>query len=57
MVFSIGEVAKMLRVSTPSLRRWEKNGLIAKCERRPTGRREYTESDIKAIREFLSQKS
>ena len=56
MVYSIGEVAKMLKVSTESLRSWEKQGLIPKPNRRPTNQREYTEQGIKAIREFLKDK-
>lgn len=56
MTYSIGEVAKMFRVSTESLRSWEKQGLIPKPYRRLTNRRQYADDDIKAIREFLSQK-
>jgi len=56
MTYSIGEVAKMLRVSVYSLRKWEKAGLIPKPARRPTNQREYTDADIKAIKQFLSQK-
>ena len=57
MTYSIGEVAKMLEVSSASLRSWEKEGLIPKPYRRPTNRRRYTQEDIKAIREFLNQKN
>jgi len=57
MAYSIGEVAKMVRVSTVSLRSWEKQRLIPKPNRRPTNQREYTEQDILAIRNFLSQKN
>lgn len=56
MTYSIGEVAKMFRVSTQSLRCWEKQNLIPKPYRRPTNFREYSDADIEAIREFLSQK-
>ncbi|MFC1990017.1 MerR family DNA-binding transcriptional regulator [Chloroflexota bacterium] len=56
MTYSIGEVAKMLRVSNGSLRTYEKQGLIPKPQRRPTGHREYTDEDVKAIQEFLSKK-
>jgi len=57
MTYSIGEVAKMLRVSTQSLRAWEKQRLIPEPQRRPTNIREYTEGDIKTIREFLNKKN
>ena len=56
MVYSIGEVAKMLRVSPQSLRSWQKQGLIPQVGRRPTNQREYTDANIEAIKEFLSQK-
>jgi DNA-binding transcriptional MerR regulator len=57
MTYHIGEVAKMFDISTESLRSWEKQGLIPKPYRRPTNRRQYTQEDIKAIREFLNQKN
>lgn len=57
MTYSIGEVAKMLRVSTESLRSWERQGFIPRALRRPTDHREYTEADIEAIKEFLNQKN
>lgn len=56
MVYSIGEVAKMMKVSDESLRSWEKKGLIPKPGRRPTNHREYTDYDIKAIEDFLSKR-
>lgn len=56
MVYSIGEVAKMLRVSPQALRNWENQGSIPKPYRRPTDRREYTEADIEAIKQFLNGK-
>lgn len=57
MVYTIGEVAKMLEVSRESLRNWEKLGCIPKVYRRPTNRREYTEVNIETIKEFLDQKN
>lgn len=56
MTYSISEVAKMLRVSSQSLRTWEKKGFIPKPDRRPTGRREFTDEDIKAIKEYLKKR-
>ena len=56
MVYSTGEVAKMLGISTASLRNWERHGLIPKPCRRPTNRRQYTEEDINSIKEFLKRR-
>jgi|TARA_Y100000310_G_C20584436_1_gene764668 DNA-binding transcriptional MerR regulator len=55
MIYSIGEVAKLLRVSTASLRSWEKQGFIPEPTRRPTMQREYSDEDIIVIDKFLSQ--
>jgi len=54
MIYSIGEVAKMIEVCPNSLRLWEEKGFIPQPHRRPTGRREYTNEDIKAIKEYLN---
>jgi DNA-binding transcriptional MerR regulator len=54
--YAIGEIAKMLRVSTQSLRNWENQGKIPQIQRRPTGIREYTDSDIEAIKRHLKMK-
>ena len=56
MEYHIGEVAKMFRVSPQTLRRYEKQGLIPKPYRRPTNIREYTDEDIKAIKQFLEKR-
>jgi len=56
MTSSISTVAKILEVSSQSLRKWERQGLIPKPHRRPTGRREYTDKDIKAIEEYLNKR-
>lgn len=56
MAYSISRVAEMLEVSSQSLRKWEKQGLITKPRRRPTGRRAYTDEDIKAIEEYLNKR-
>ncbi|MFZ5366467.1 MAG: MerR family DNA-binding transcriptional regulator [Patescibacteria group bacterium] len=42
---SIGEAAKLLRVSKDTLRRWEKQGII-KAHRSPTNRRYYKKQDL-----------
>lgn len=49
----IGEIAEVLNVSESSIRRWERDGVIPKANKRLTGLREYNESDIEAIRQFL----
>lgn len=56
MVYRTGGVAKLLKVSTEILRIWEKKGFIPKPDRTPTNQREYTDDDIKAIRNFLSKR-
>ena len=57
MAYTIGEVAKILEVSTQSLRSWEKQGLIPKTHRSPTLRRLYRDIDIEAIKLFLGNKN
>lgn len=57
MVYSIGEVAKMLSVSRESLRSWEKQGLITKPYRILTNLRRYTDEDIEAIKKFLEKRN
>ena len=57
MFYSIGEVAKALEISPQSLYQWEQQGFIPKPHRTPTNHRRYSSDNIKAIREFLSQKN
>jgi DNA-binding transcriptional MerR regulator len=57
MIYSIGQVAKMLGVSRESLRSWERQGFIPKPMRILNNLRRYTDADIEAIKEFLSQKN
>jgi len=45
---SIGEAAKLLRVSKDTLRRWEKKGII-KPHRSPTNRRYYKKESLDYI--------
>ena len=47
--FSIGEAARVLGVSTHSLRVYEREGLIL-CHRTETGRRYYSEIEIEKVR-------
>ena len=56
MTYSIGQVARMLELSTQSIRNWERQELIPKPSRSLTNRRKYTEDDIEAIREYLEEK-
>ena len=56
MHYSISRVAETINVSAQSLRSWENQGLIPKPERRPTGRREYSDDDIEAIKEYLNNR-
>ncbi len=56
MTYSVSMAAKMLEISCQSLRKWEKQGLIPTPHRRPTGRREYSDADIAAIKQYLNKK-
>ena len=56
MGYSIGQAASLLGVSKESLRSWERQGLIPKPQRILTNLRRYSDADIKAIREFLTNK-
>jgi len=56
MAYSISVAAKILEVSSQSLRKWEKQGQIPAPHRRPTGRREYSDSDLAAIKQYLNKK-
>lgn len=52
MKVPILEAAKMLNVSTSSIRLWEEKGLIPKAERTLGGHRRY---DLDELRHFLNQ--
>lgn len=54
--FPIGEVAKAVGVSTPTLRWWEREGLI-KPARTDSGRRVYAEADVDRAREIKRLRS
>jgi predicted transcriptional regulator len=57
MGYSIGEVARMLEISTQSLRIWEKDSGFPNISRNLLSRRRYTDSNIEAIRNFAVQKN
>ena len=57
MANNISRIAEMLEVSPQSLRKWEKQGLIPAPHRRPTGHRDYSIEDIKAITEIRKEDS
>lgn len=46
---SIGEVAELLGVSAHTLRYYEKIGLLAPVSKTTSGRREFSEADIKRL--------
>ncbi|MBQ9068775.1 MAG: MerR family transcriptional regulator [Eggerthellaceae bacterium] len=50
MEYTIGQVAKQLGLSTPTLRYYEDEGLLSGVRRTEGGRRVYTESDLEALR-------
>jgi DNA-binding transcriptional MerR regulator len=56
MTYRIGEVARMLEVSTASLRSWERHMFIPRPHRSPTDRRLYCNEDIQAIRDYLTER-
>jgi MerR family transcriptional regulator, copper efflux regulator len=47
---SIGRLAKLANVSIDTIRFYEKAGLFSPHARRPSGRREYSPSDLKQLR-------
>jgi DNA-binding transcriptional MerR regulator len=56
MTYRIGEVARMMRISTQSLRLWEKSETFPRVKRNLLARRSYTDEDIQAIKDFISKK-
>jgi DNA-binding transcriptional MerR regulator/mannose-6-phosphate isomerase-like protein (cupin superfamily) len=54
--FSIGEVSKSVGVPAPTLRWWEREGLV-KPQRSERGRRIYTEADVERAREIKRLRS
>ena len=56
MAYSIGQAALILDVAVPTLKNWERRGLVPKPRRSPTNHRRYTEVDIAGIREFLKKR-
>jgi MerR family copper efflux transcriptional regulator len=47
---SIGRLAKLANVSIDTIRFYEKAGLLSPHARRPSGRREYSQMDLKQLR-------
>lgn len=57
MVCEIGQVAERLGVHPETLRRWERKGLIDKAHKNPlTGRRKYSEEDIRVIEALIKER-
>lgn len=50
MPYSIGEVAKMLNLSVPTLRYYDKEGLLPLLERTDKGIRKFKEVDIENLK-------
>ena len=46
--FTIADAAFFLRVSTDTLRRWEREGRLS-CTRTPGGHRRYRRADLEAL--------
>ena len=52
--FSIGEAAESLGASASTLRRWEREGRLPFTPHRsPTGRRMFTQDNLRELRELL----
>src|SRR4051812_45513162 len=47
--YSIGEFSRMVGRSVKSLQRWDRDGVL-KASRTPTGRRFYTDADLRKAR-------
>ncbi|MFZ5967908.1 MAG: MerR family transcriptional regulator [Bacillota bacterium] len=50
MTYSIGEVAKMLNLTIPTLRYYDKEGLLPYLERTNSGIRVFSESDLDTLK-------
>jgi len=56
--YRISQVAKELGVCSPTVRNWEKRGLIPEACRHPNGHRFYRQHELNAIRDWwLQQKA
>ena len=53
MKYSIGEVAKILDLSTHTIRDWEKKGVIPKASRSHANFRRYSQEELEALRSWL----
>jgi len=54
--YRVGQVAEELGVCAPTLRNWEKRGLIPQAYRHPNGRRYYSQQDLDAIKSWWLQR-
>jgi len=53
--YRISQVAEELGVCIPTLRIWEKRGLIPQARRHPNRRRFYSQQDLETIRDWWLQ--
>jgi DNA-binding transcriptional MerR regulator len=49
-LYTITQVADLLKVSTHTIRNWEREGKVAASYRTPQGHRRYTEKDVEKLR-------
>jgi DNA-binding transcriptional MerR regulator len=49
----IHQAAELLGVSSETIRRWERVGLIAPATRTVTGHRVYSDDDLEAVRRIV----
>ncbi len=51
--YTIGEVSERTRLAVPVLRMWESRFGFPRPERRPNGRRRYSETDVRSLRQVV----
>jgi DNA-binding transcriptional MerR regulator len=52
-LLTIGDLTQKYRVSSESLRNWEKQGLLPPAKRTPGGHRRYSSEHVAAIEKLL----
>lgn len=49
--YTIGKFAKLIAVTTQTLRNWDKTGKLIPCRKGPTGDRYYSEEQLRSVTE------
>ena len=55
MLYTIGEVAKMVKRTTRTLKLWERDGYMSKAKFRHKGHRLYSEEQIQTIKSHIKK--